>query len=285
MATIDIFDTGYFYADGGAMFGAIPKTAWSRKYPSDASNACILAMRSLLIATDNGRRILVDTGAGFKQMQTLSYYRFFGQRNIQDMLAARGLQPEDITDVILTHLHFDHCGFCTLEENQKMRMTFPKAKHWVSERQWHHLLHPNVLEKDSYFRENMQAVEESGQVQLLFEDLLLTPDVSLRLFDGHTPGQIVPYIQTDDETIVFAGDVIPLFTSISPEWISAYDMLPLVSYEEKCRLLDRAAQEQQRIVFCHDAYTQSSRIKKTESGLYLPVRESIQRAIIRAPQS
>ena len=160
-------------------------------------------------------------------------------------------------------------------------MTFPKAKHWVSERQWHHLLHPNVLEKDSYFRENMQAVEESGQVQLLFEDLLLTPDVSLRLFDGHTPGQIVPYIQTDDETIVFAGDVIPLFASISPEWISAYDIAPLTSYEEKCRLLEQAVQEQQRIVFCHDAYTQAVCIKKTESGLYLPIRESIQKAVIQ----
>ena len=282
MATIDMIDTGYFYADGGAMFGAIPKTAWHRKYPSDESNGCILAMRSLLITTANQRRILIDTGAGFKHLRSLSYYRFFGLHNLEDELSARNLRPDDITDVILTHLHFDHCGFCTQEENGKVRMTFPNAKHWVSLRQWHNLLHPNALEKESYFKEDMQAVEESRQLQLLSEDLILTPDVTLRLFDGHTAGQIVPYIRTANETVVFAGDVIPLFASISPEWISAYDIMPLTSYEGKCRLLEQAVREQQRIVFCHDAYTASTRIKKTESGLYLPIRESIQKAVIQA---
>lgn len=282
MATIDMIDTGYFYADGGAMFGAIPKTAWHRKYPSDENNGCILAMRSLLITTANQRRILIDTGAGFKHLRSLSYYRFFGLHNLEDELSARNLRPDDITDVILTHLHFDHCGFCTQEENGKVRMTFPNARHWVSLRQWHNLLHPNALEKESYFKEDMQAVEESGQLQLLSEDLILTPDVTLRLFDGHTAGQIVPYIRTANETVVFAGDVIPLFASISPEWISAYDIMPLTSYEGKCRLLEQAVREQQRIVFCHDAYTASTRIKKTESGLYLPIRESIQKAVIQA---
>lgn len=282
MATIDMIDTGYFYADGGAMFGAIPKTAWRRKYPSDENNGCILAMRSLLVTTANQRRILIDTGAGFKHLRSLSYYRFFGLHNLEDELSARNLRPDDITDVILTHLHFDHCGFCTQEENGKLRMTFPKARHWVSLRQWHNLLHPNALEKESYFKEDMRAVEESGQLQLLSEDLILTPDVTLRLSDGHTAGQIVPYIRTASETVVFAGDVIPLFASISPEWISAYDIMPLTSYEEKCRLLEQAVREEQRIVFCHDAYTASTRIKKTESGLYLPIRESIQKAVIQA---
>lgn len=282
MATIDMIDTGYFYADGGAMFGAIPKTAWHRKYPSDENNGCILAMRSLLVTTANQRRILIDTGAGFKHLRSLSYYRFFGLHNLEDELSARNLRPDDITDVILTHLHFDHCGFCTQEGNGKVRMTFPNARHWVSLRQWHNLLHPNALEKESYFKEDMQAVEESGQLQLLSEDLILTPDVTLRLFDGHTAGQIVPYIRTASETVVFAGDVIPLFASISPEWISAYDITPLTSYEGKCRLLEQAVREQQRIVFCHDAYTASTRIKKTESGLYLPIRESIQKAVIQA---
>lgn len=282
MATIDMIDTGYFYADGGAMFGTIPKTAWRRKYSSDENNGCILAMRSLLVTTANQRRILIDTGAGFKHLRSLSYYRFFGLHNLEDELSARNLRPDDITDVILTHLHFDHCGFCTQEENGKVRMTFPNARHWVSLRQWHNLLHPNALEKESYFKEDMQAVEESGQLQLLSEDLILTPDVTLRLFDGHTAGQIVPYIRTASETVVFAGDVIPLFASISPEWISAYDIMPLTSYEGKCRLLEQAVREQQRIVFCHDAYTASTRIKKTESGLYLPIRESIQKAVIQA---
>ncbi len=282
MATIDIFDTGYFHADGGAMFGAVPKTSWSRKYPSDESNTCILAMRSLLVTTENHRRILIDTGAGYKHLRRLSYYRFFGLRDLKDELSARGLRPEDITDVVLTHLHFDHCGHCTREEDGKTAMTFPNARHWAGGCQWHNLQHPNALEKESYFKEDMQAVEESGQLHLLSEDAELAPGVVLRLFDGHTPGQIVPYIRTADETVVFAGDVIPLFASISPEWISAYDMAPPVSYEEKCRLLEEAACERQRIVFCHDAYIRASRVKKTESGLYLPIRESIQRTALES---
>lgn len=275
MEKVTIFDTGYFYADGGAMFGAVPKTAWNRKYASDDFNGCILAMRSMWIETD-GRRILIDTGAGSKHLKSLSYYRFFGMKDIREELRAQGIEPESITDVVLTHLHFDHCGGCTFRDDRgQLQLSFPNATHWVSERQWMNFLHPHPLERDSFFLEDMGPVEKAGKLKLVGQAQTLSPGVSLRLADGHTPGQIVPYVETDTETIVFAGDVIPLFASLSPEWISAYDLSPTVSFDEKMKLLDEAVFHHQRIVYCHDAYTLSSRAKRTASGLFLPERESI----------
>ena len=135
----------------------------------------------------------------------------------------------------------------------------------VSRRQWENFLHPNVLEKDSYFIENMQAVEESGKLCLIDGETQLCSAVNLRLFDGHTPGQIAPYITTPGRTYVFAGDVIPLAASVSPEWISAYDTYPVLSYREKVRMLEEAAREKQALIYCHDAYTRCSTVKKVNN--------------------
>ena len=215
---LQIIDTGYFYADGGAMFGAIPKSAWSRRYPSDETNGCVLAMRSLVIKTDDGRIVLVDNGAGNKHLKQLSYYRFFNLVDLGTELRNRGIQPEEITDVVLTHLHFDHCGYTTQKDESTghLFLSFPNANHWVSRKQWENFLHPNALEKDSYFIENMQAVADANSLRLLDADTSICPTIELRLYDGHTPGQIVPYIHTEDRTFVFAGDVIPLVASVSP---------------------------------------------------------------------
>jgi len=261
---INIIETGNFYADGGAMFGAIPKSAWQRRYPANDVNGCILTMRSLLISTDDGRIILIDTGAGNKHLKTLSYYRFFDLVDMEEELAKFNLHPTDITDVILTHLHFDHCGYCTRmqPDNKNLFISFPKARHWVSQTQWKNFLHPNPLEKDSFFSENMVAVEEAGLLQLITDDIKICQGIRLCLFDGHTPGQIVPYIESSEGTYIFAGDVIPLCAHVSPTWISAYDTHPLISYSEKIRLLDEAVQKQQKIIYCHDAYTIMSGVKK-----------------------
>ena len=266
---IQLIDTGYFYADGGAMFGAIPKTAWSRRYPSNEQNGCILAMRCALVHCDNGRTILIDNGAGNKQLNQLSYYGFFDLVDLKEELQKRQVSCEAITDVVLTHLHFDHCGYTTQlnqeeDGNNFYSLTFPHATHWVSRAQWENFLHPNALEKDSFFFENMQAVADKGKLHLIEKDTHLCPEVELRLYGGHTPGQIVPYIQTATETYVFAGDVIPLAASVSPTWISAYDTHPVTSYQEKIRMLEEAAREQQTIIFCHDAYKSSSKIKKVK---------------------
>lgn len=260
---IQLIDTGYFYADGGAMFGAIPKTAWQRRYPCNEKNGCVLAMRSALVLTDCGRILLIDNGAGDKHLKQLSYYNFFNLTDLNEELRKRGILPEQVTDVIFTHLHFDHCGYTTrLTDEKDYALSFPHATHWVSKAQWENFLNPNPLEKDSYFLENMQAVEEAGLLRLIDRETPLCDGVLLRLFDGHTPGQIVPYLSTKEQTFVFAGDVIPLMASVSPEWISAYDTYPIYSYREKCRLLEEAAREKQALIYCHDAYNSCSTVKK-----------------------
>lgn len=263
---IQLIDTGFFYADGGAMFGAIPKTAWSRRYPSDEQNGCILAMRSALVRTDDGHIILIDNGTGDKQLSRLNYYRFFDLVDLGDELRKRGVSCNDVTDVVLTHLHFDHCGYTTRRSGARGQasytLAFPNAVHWVSRAQWENFLHPNALEADSYFTENMQAVADNGHLRLIENDTSLCPGITLRLHDGHTPGQIVPYITTPERTFIFAGDVIPLAASVSPLWISAYDTFPLLSYTGKIKMLEEAAREKQAIIFCHDAYTRCSTVKK-----------------------
>lgn len=264
---IQVIDTGYFYADGGAMFGAIPKTAWSRRYPSNEANGCVLSMRSLLVSTDDEKVILIDNGAGDKHLRQLSYYNFFDLVDLKEELLKKGITPEQVTDVVLTHLHFDHCGYSTRKNVATGRLlpSFPNATHWVSRRQWENFLHPNALEKDSYFIENMKAVEDSGLLRLIDTDTTLCPGIDLRLFDGHTPGQIVPYIAMPERTYVFAGDVIPLAASVSPEWISAYDTWPVISYQEKIRMLEEAARKKQALIYCHDAYTKCSTVKKVNN--------------------
>lgn len=264
---IDLIDTGCFYADGGAMFGAIPKTAWSRRYPSNEKNGCILTMRSLLISKYPEKIILVDNGAGNKHLDQLSYYNFFNLVDLEEELRKKEITPEQVTDVILTHLHFDHCGYSTRKEEKtgELYPSFPNATHWVSRKQWENFLHPNPLEKDSYFMENMQAIADKGLLRLIDTDTKLCPDIELRIFDGHTPGQLVPYITTSEQTFVFAGDVIPLVASVSPEWISAYDTYPVTSYQEKVRMLEEAAREGQVLIYCHDAYTKCSTVKKVNN--------------------
>ena len=264
---IKIIDTGYFYADGGAMFGAIPKSAWSRRYPSDEGNGCVLAMRTLLVESDDGHIIVVDNGCGNKQLKELSYYRFFNMCDLGEELKKFGVMEEDVTDVVLTHLHFDHCGYTTkmVDGSTTPQLSFPNAKHWVGRPQWENFLNPNPLEKDSYFIENMQAASDNGSLRLVDRDMQLCQGVKLRLFDGHTPGQIVPYMKGDDRGFIFAGDVIPLVASLSPGWISAYDTYPVTSYSEKVRLLEEAANDKWAIIYCHDAYTRCSTVKKVNS--------------------
>ena len=258
-------DTGYFYADGGAMFGAIPKSSWSRRYPCDEQNACVLAMRTLVIEEDDGRIILVDNGAGYKHLKALSYYRFFGLQDLHEALRKRGIKSTDITDMVFTHLHFDHCGYTTLRDpdSEALRLAFPNATHWVSRRQWENFRHPHPLEQGSYFPEDMLSVEAAGRLRLIAEEeTQLSPHVCLRLFDGHTPGQIAVYCEQPGRTYLFAGDVIPLAAHLSLEWISAYDNEPLLAYEAKMRMLQTATEEKQALIYCHDAHTLCTTVKR-----------------------
>ncbi len=261
---IHLIDTGYFYGDGGAMFGAIPKTAWQRRYKANEQNKCILAMRSVLIITGDGRKILIDNGAGNILLKQSTYYTFFDQVDLGEELVRYGTSREEITDVVLTHLHFDHCGYTTQteEETGNRFLSFPNATHWISRSQWDNCHNPNPLEKDSYFVENIQPVAHAGKLRLIEEDSPLSSEVELRLYDGHTPGQIVPYIRTPERTVVFAGDVIPLAAHVSSDWISAYDTYPVLSYYEKLRMLEEAVNKNQVLIYCHDAYTPCSTVKR-----------------------
>jgi glyoxylase-like metal-dependent hydrolase (beta-lactamase superfamily II) len=262
--TFQLINTGFFYADGGSMFGATPRTAWRRRYPCDEQNRCLLAMRAGLVITACGRTILIDTGVGSKQLDQLqpTSYRFFDLIDLRAALSERGIPPLQVTDIVLTHLHFDHCGDTTRYENGQIVPTFPSATCWVSQAQWENSLHPNPLEADSIFPENMEAIEKSGQLRLVHDACDICDGVQLRLYDGHTPGQLVPYVRTDESTVVFAGDVIPLAAQISPKWISAYDLYPLTSYYGKIRMLDEASANNQVIVHYHDAFIPCTTVKK-----------------------
>jgi glyoxylase-like metal-dependent hydrolase (beta-lactamase superfamily II) len=247
-----ILSTGFFHADGGAMFGAIPKRAWSRKYPSDAQNCCVMAMNCLLVWNEN-RIILLDTGVGTKELGKLTYYRFFDLRNIVDLLRSYGFEPEQVTDVVLSHLHFDHCGGCMYkDENGNLQITFPQAMHYVGKSQWENYLHPNALEKDSFRPEDMMRIEEKGLLQLIDMDFELIPGFKMRLHDGHTVGQLVSSFHSGNKQIVFPGDVIPTKAHLSNTWISAYDTHPLDSLEAKLRL-KKEIEKDAGIIFYHDA--------------------------------
>ena len=256
-------ETGTFHVDGGAAFGVVPKRVWQKRYPCNNDNFVRLAMRCLLIETGD-KLILIDSGTGDKQLEYLKYYDFVGVINFETELNKLGFSCSDITDVIYTHLHFDHCGGSTRYNSDKtnIELTFPNATHWVGEAQWKNFLNPNIREGDSYFPENIQPIHDAGKLKLVTENQWLCPDVELRLFNGHTVGQLVSYIHSDEKTYVYVGDVIPIAACLPVAWISAYDTYPITAMEEKKALLDEAAEKKQILFFEHDAYTECCTVKE-----------------------
>lgn len=257
-------EAGYFNADGGACFGVVPKRVWQKRYPCDEDNFCRLHMRCLLIDAGD-RKILIDTGTGTKQTD---YFRLYGMKDLidfQEKLPELGYSCDDITDVILTHLHFDHCGGCTrYTEGKNTELTFKNAYYWVAESQWNNFMNPNVREGDSYFPENMLPVQQAGRLKLVTEPFSLVPGVDLKIVDGHTVGQLVTYIRTGKRTFVYSGDVIPIAPNVPLAWVSSYDTFPITSMAEKKMLLDEAIAGDQVLIFEHDAYTECCTV--TESG-------------------
>lgn len=263
-----LIESGYFFVDGGAMFGPIPKKYWSRKYPCDARNICVMAMRSLLVDTGN-RKIIIDTGAGDKHLAQLKFYQPHRLKNMTEAVEEIGFAPEDITDVVLTHLHFDHCGGSTyVDDNQRLSITFPRATHWISRAQWENYKNPCGYERDSFFAENIEPVFDVGKLQLIDDDMLLCESVRLQLYDGHTPGQIAVFIDTDTEKIVFPADVVPTSAHVSLGWLSAYDNHAALAMDEKKRFLIQAFAENRTLIFCHDAHTVSGKVKANNGGFY-----------------
>lgn len=250
-------EAGTFHVDGGAAFGVVPKKVWQKRYPCDKDNFCTLHMRCLLVDTGD-RRILIDAGTGDKQLKYLAYYGFKGVIDFESELGKSGYECSDITDVIFTHLHFDHCGGATRfgADGESVELVFPNATHWVSQTQWDNFMHPNVRESDSYFAENMIPISTAGKLKLVTENQMVCPELEIRIFNGHTVGQLVSYIKLGTKTLVYVGDVIPLAANVPLSWISSYDVFPLTAMEEKKVLLDEAAEQKQILFFEHDAYTE-----------------------------
>ncbi|MDR1652214.1 MAG: MBL fold metallo-hydrolase [Prevotellaceae bacterium] len=268
---ISKIEAGDFYCDGGAVFGVVPKRVWQKRYPCNDDNFCKMSMRCLLI--DTGKRlVMVDTGAGTKHLEYLKYYNINKSCNFEEELNALGYSCDDLTDVVQTHLHFDHCGGGTYFADKArtvIKPTFPNATFWLSKAQWDNYLHPNVREADSFFPENMQPLMEMKRIRLIDSAFALCPEIELRLFDGHSRGQIAPYITYGDKTVVFCGDVIPLSANIPIAWVSAFDCYPVTSMIDKEQLLEEAAEHQQILVFQHDAYTECGKVSKINGRIKL----------------
>ncbi len=260
-------ETGNFKLDGGAMFGVVPKSLWSKAYKADANNLVNLAMRALLVDTGS-RKVLIDNGLGEKlDDKFLSFYFLNGDDSLEKSLSKFSYSLDDITDVIMTHLHFDHCGGGVKFENNMPVLTFKNATYWTSKQQWENAMNPNVREKSSFLEMNLIPIQESGKLKLIKDDFNLIPEIKLKLYNGHTTGLIVPFIKYLDKTIVYVADLIPLAGNIPLSWISAYDIEPLKSMNEKEQFLNEAYENNYILFFEHDIDIECCTLKKTEKGI------------------
>jgi glyoxylase-like metal-dependent hydrolase (beta-lactamase superfamily II) len=262
--------TGFFKLDGGAMFGVVPKTLWSKVHPADENNFCTWAMRCLLIE-EGDKLILVDNGIGDKQdARFLSHYYLHGDDSLDKSLAAHGFHRDDITDVFLTHLHFDHCGGSIIREGDRLVTAFKNAKYWSHSRHWKWATDPNDREKASFLKENILPIQASGQLRFVDElgggDAVL-PGLSVRLVYGHTDAMMLPEFAYKGRTIVFMADLLPSIWHIPMPWVMAYDMFPLTTLTEKKAFLEEAAVKKYVLFFEHDPVIECCEVEKTEKGL------------------
>ena len=260
---------GNMKLDGGAMFGIVPKSLWKKQYEVDENNMIAVSMRSLLVI-DGERKILFDNGIGDKQdHKFFSYYYLFGNDTLTGSLAALGLGPEDITDMVLTHLHFDHCGGSIKysEDKSQLLTVFPNAQYWVSRPQWDLAQTPNKLEGASYLKENIDPIKDNGQLELFEGELDLTPGIQIRQFDGHTVGQAIALVHYNGKTIVNNADLIPLVGNISMSWVCGYDTQPIISLREKADFLKESLENNYIYYFYHDLENQCCTLKDTVKGI------------------
>ncbi len=262
-------NTGNFKLDGGAMFGVVPKVLWSRNYPADENNYCTWALRCLL-AVDGNRKILIDTGIGDKQSaKFFGHYHLHGEDSLKKSLHALGYSFDDITDVVHTHLHFDHCGGSVKRNADKTgyEPAFPNANFWVSRTQFEWAVDPNLREKPSFLPENILPMQESGRLKLIEKEGELFPGFKVRIFNGHTRGQIIPHISYKGKTVVFMGDLMPSAAHIPLLYIMAYDIDPLLTIRERLRFFEEAINREYILFFEHDHYHECCTLKKTEKGV------------------
>jgi glyoxylase-like metal-dependent hydrolase (beta-lactamase superfamily II) len=269
-------NTGYFKLDGGAMFGVVPKSIWNKINPADENNLCSWALRCLLIE-DGDRLILVDNGNGDKQdAKFFSHYYLHGDDTLDKSLAKHGFNRNDITDVFLTHLHFDHCGGSIIREGDKLVPTFQNATYWSNKEHWDWAVHPNDREKASFLKENILPIEESGQLKFInvaeFSDNRLgstffTENISVRFVSGHTQVMMLPQIKYKDKAVVFVADLLPSAGHIPIPYVMAYDMFPLTTLNEKKSFLKEAVENNYILFFEHDPKIECCDLQMTERGI------------------
>lgn len=262
-------NTGFFKLDGGAMFGVVPKSIWNKLNPSDESNLCNWAMRSLLIE-DGNRLLLIDNGIGDKQdAKFFSHYYLNGDDTLEKSLHANGFSFNDITDVILTHLHFDHCGGSVKYNKDKtsFEMVCKNAVYWSNEDHWHWATAPNVREKASFLKENILPIKESGQLKFTTEGSELYAGIKMHYVNGHTDAMMIPHISYKGRTIVYMADLLPSAAHLPLPYVMGYDTRPLITMEEKATFLNRAAQNDYILFFEHDPVIECCSLQQTEKGV------------------
>jgi glyoxylase-like metal-dependent hydrolase (beta-lactamase superfamily II) len=268
-------ETGNFKLDGGAMFGVVPKSLWNRTNPADANNMIDIAARSLLIE-DGDRLILIDTGLGNKQSDKFfSYYHLWGPHHLDSSLEKHGFHRDDITDVFMTHLHFDHCGGSVqLSESGLYEPAFKNAIYWTNQPHWEWATKPNAREKASFLKENILPLEQSGQLKFIEtgkSDYIQNTPVGfdVLMVNGHTDKQMIPHLTYKGKTIVFAADLLPTVGHIPLPYVMGYDTRPLLTLEEKDKFLNNAVTNNYYIVFQHDAHNEVCTLQQTEKGVRL----------------
>ncbi len=260
---------GNFHCDGGALFGVIPKVLWNKIYPASRDNFTPLALRCLLV--DQGeRKILIETGIGNHYSEKhLKNNGVVPGNHLENSLTAKGYSPQSITDVFFTHLHWDHATGAVKSQKDGMKLLFPNAAHWCSQTQWEHALTSNPREQAAYHREVLDFLYSSGRLKLVENEGELFPGVDIKFYNGHTPGQMIPFIHTNGETLVYTSDLIPTAANIPLLWIAAYDLDPVTVMKEKEAFLEEAAQKGYILFFEHDFYNQNATIEKVSKGFQL----------------
>ncbi len=261
-------ETGRFWLDGGAMFGIIPYPLWSKSNPPDDRNRIELASRALLLVGE-GRVILIDNGNGskFTEKQKDIYRLDTSRWNITSSLKAAGYTPDDVTDVILTHLHFDHAGGSTCRENKgELRPAFPRARYLVQEAHWQHAMHPTEKDRGSFMPDDFLPLKDHRVIEFLDGECTLFPDVSVLVVNGHTTAQQLPLISDGKTTLLYCCDLFPTTSHIPLPYIMGYDLRPLVTLEEKKRILQNAVENDWILFFEHDPSTPAGRVVRREKG-------------------
>lgn len=263
-------DTGFFKLDGGAMFGVVPKSIWQKSNPPDDTNLCTWAMRCLLIE-DGDQLILIDNGMGDKQdAKFLSHYYLHGEDSLIKSIHALGLTEHDITDMFLTHLHFDHCGGGVKYNGEKLTLTFPKAQYWSNAQHWKWATEPNAREKASFLKENIHPMQESGQLQFL-DITHESPFSQFNIFfaSGHTDKMMIPMVRYKERIICFMADLLPSVGHIPLPYVMGYDTRPLITLTEKELFLNEAADNHYILFLEHDPIHECCTVKRTEKGVRL----------------